>query len=86
MELFIILMIVCLCLGQEDEKIKEEDEEYIDEEEVYDNSITLVMGSPCSGKSTYVRENSKPGDLIWDFDKVHTAISSTDTHQHIETI
>lgn len=32
--------------------------------------ITLVTGAPASGKTTYVRYHSKPGDVIIDLDKI----------------
>ena len=38
--------------------------------------VYLVLGSSCSGKSTYVRSNSDSGDLIFDFDNIHKAISN----------
>ena len=45
-----------------------------DEEE--ERNIYLVMGCSCSGKSTYIRNNAKTGDLIFDFDKFITGLQS----------
>lgn len=32
--------------------------------------LHVITGPPCSGKTTYVRENAKGGDLIVDFDEI----------------
>lgn len=37
--------------------------------------VFIVYGSPLSGKSTYVRENMEPGDLVVDLDAIRAAIS-----------
>ena len=55
----------------------------IDDEE---RNIYLVMGCSCSGKSTYVRSNAKAGDLIFDFDKIHQALTISENHQHNDII
>lgn len=36
--------------------------------------IHIVSGPPCSGKSTYVRENKKPGDVVIDYGLLAEAI------------
>lgn len=33
------------------------------------------MGAPCSGKSTYVRENAKGNDIIVDMDRIALALA-----------
>lgn len=38
--------------------------------------IKLVYGAPCSGKSTYVKENAGEHDFIWDFDKLLMACTN----------
>lgn len=38
--------------------------------------LTVVTGPPCSGKSTYVREHAKPGDIVIDFDVLARALGS----------
>ena len=37
--------------------------------------VTVVCGPPGSGKSTYVKERAKPGDLIVDLDDIWQALS-----------
>ena len=47
-----------------------------------ERNIYLIMGCSCSGKSTYIRNNASPSDLVFDFDKVHQALSISKTHEH----
>ena len=42
--------------------------------------VYLVYGSPCSGKSTYIKEHMKRGDLICDADLLYGAISQQNQH------
>lgn len=42
----------------------------------------VVAGAPCSGKSTFVRAHAQPGDLIYDYDAVHMALSGRASHDH----
>lgn len=42
--------------------------------------ITVVVGPPCAGKSTYVRENAQPNDAVVDFDSLATAFGSGTAH------
>lgn len=44
--------------------------------------ITVVTGPPCSGKSTYVRQHAKPGDIVIDFDIMAQAFGSSAPHDH----
>ncbi len=63
------------------------DDEYDDEESHrFTSNIRIIMGSPCSGKNTFVERNKKDGDIIWDFDGVHTALSGSQSHVHHEHI
>jgi predicted kinase len=32
--------------------------------------ITVVTGPPCGGKSTYIQDNAKDGDIIIDMDRL----------------
>lgn len=43
--------------------------------------IKVVWGAPCSGKSTYVKEHFKAGDLRYDFDELKQCIGMTGTHE-----
>ena len=38
-------------------------------------SITIVTGPPCGGKSTYIAENCKAGDIVVDMDRLALALS-----------
>ena len=42
--------------------------------------IHIVSGPPCAGKSTYVREHAKEGDLRVDYDLIATAFGSVNSH------
>lgn len=42
--------------------------------------VYLIYGSPCSGKSTYINEHMKRGDLICDVDLIYGAISGQNPH------
>lgn len=43
--------------------------------------VYLVYGSPCSGKSTYVQEHFKPGDIVCDVDRLYAALCFNEEHQ-----
>lgn len=47
-------------------------------------TITVVIGPPAGGKSTWVQANAKAGDIIIDFDKlaVALAVPGGDPHDH----
>ncbi len=34
----------------------------------------IVCGKPACGKSTWVRDRAKPGDLVWDFDAISEVV------------
>lgn len=44
--------------------------------------VYLVCGPPCSGKTTYVREHMKPGDLVVDYDDIARRLGSRRQHGH----
>lgn len=44
--------------------------------------LTVITGPPCSGKTTYVRQHSLPGDIVIDFDAIAQAFGSPVTHGH----
>tara|TARA_R110001606_G_scaffold395916_2_gene569111 strand:- start:3464 stop:4870 length:1407 start_codon:yes stop_codon:yes gene_type:complete len=54
--------------------------------ESYNRNIKIVTGSPCSGKNTYVLNNKRKGDIVWDFDKIHSALTGENSHIHLENV
>lgn len=42
--------------------------------------IHVITGPPCAGKSTYVKENAKDGDLRIDYDLIALALGSMKSH------
>lgn len=42
----------------------------------YGASIHCIIGPPCSGKSTYVRQHQQPGDIVLDWDALALAMDS----------
>lgn len=44
----------------------------------FKQNVYLVYGSPCSGKTTFVKENARHDDLILDIDKIWECISNAD--------
>lgn len=42
--------------------------------------IIIVYGSPCSGKTKYVREHAGPNDIIYDYDALIMAMSTRTEH------
>lgn len=43
--------------------------------------IHIICGAPCSGKSSYVKQHAKPGELVIDTDVIAEAIGSGVKHQ-----
>ena len=46
----------------------------------FKQEVFLVYGSPCAGKSTWVKENAEPDDLIVDIDRLWEAICLNDRY------
>ena len=44
--------------------------------------VTVVVGPPCSGKTSHVTELRRPGDLVLDYDALAVALGSPATHTH----
>ena len=44
--------------------------------------ITIVTGPPCGGKSTYVSEHARSGDIIVDMDRIALALTTDDVGHH----
>lgn len=42
--------------------------------------VYLICGAPCSGKSHYIKEHMKDGDIVCDVDDIYSAISGNDPH------
>lgn len=42
--------------------------------------IHVISGPPCAGKSTYVKENAKDGDLRVDYDSIAKALGAKNSH------
>lgn len=47
-------------------------------------ALTIVTGPPAGGKSTWVLQQAKPGDIVVDFDRLAVALTGTggDPHDH----
>lgn len=46
-------------------------------------ALTIVVGPPAAGKSTYVRAHAKPGDIVIDLDAIAAALTTgPPTHDH----
>lgn len=44
--------------------------------------LIVVMGPPCSGKSTWVRQRAKPTDIVIDYDQIAIALSGPRAADH----
>lgn len=44
-------------------------------------AMTVIVGPPCAGKSTYAREHASDGDVVVDFDLMASALGSRDPHR-----
>jgi hypothetical protein len=44
--------------------------------------ITIVTGPPCGGKTTYVKENAKKGDVVIDMDRIALALTTDDIDEY----
>ena len=48
--------------------------------------ITVITGPPCSGKSTYMHQHRRPGDITIDFDDLAQALGSGSRHGHTDDL
>lgn len=44
--------------------------------------LYVITGPPCVGKSTWVRQRAKPGDVVVDLDRIALAMTAEDTPHH----
>ncbi|WMJ84472.1 HK97 family phage prohead protease [Oscillospiraceae bacterium LTW-04] len=44
-------------------------------------TINVIIGPPCSGKSTYVQERIKEGDIVSDYDRIARALTYDKQHK-----
>jgi hypothetical protein len=44
--------------------------------------ITIVTGPPCGGKSTYIKDNARDGDIVIDMDELARALVKGDVNNH----
>lgn len=43
--------------------------------------ISVIVGPPCAGKSTFVARSARPGDVIVDYDAMARALGSDRLHE-----
>ena len=43
--------------------------------------LTVVVGPPCAGKSTYIRRMARAGDVLIDYDALARALGSDRAHE-----
>lgn len=46
-------------------------------------TLYLVTGPPAAGKSTWVREHAKPGDITIDFDALANVLTPAESNEHV---
>lgn len=42
--------------------------------------VSVVYGPPAAGKTTWVESQRRPGDVMWDFDKIKAALTGEPLH------
>ena len=48
--------------------------------------INVVIGAPCSGKSTHINKISNEGDVLIDYDKIAMSIGASASHESKDSI
>lgn len=51
-------------------------------------ALTVIIGPPAAGKTSYVRAHARPGDVVVDYDRIANALTygDTDTHRHAQAV
>ncbi len=50
-------------------------------------ALTIVTGPPAAGKSTWVAQHAKAGDIVIDYDRLANALTvGADTHDHTDPV
>lgn len=44
-------------------------------------AVTVIVGAPCAGKSTYAKEKQTEGSVVVDYDELAKAFGSTKPHE-----
>lgn len=47
----------------------------------FQTTVTVLYGPPAAGKTTYVQQHAKPGDLILDIDSLFDALSAANANE-----
>lgn len=48
--------------------------------------LRVIWGAPCSGKTTYCRENLQGNDVVWDWDAIKRALIYGQDHERVDFI
>jgi ATP-dependent protease ClpP protease subunit len=49
-------------------------------------TVTIVVGPPCAGKSTYIDDQHAPDDVVVDFDRLAQALGSSTEHDPTDDV
>lgn len=50
-------------------------------------ALYVITGPPAGGKTTWVQQHARPGDVVIDLDAIaHALTVGTDTHQHAKPV
>lgn len=48
--------------------------------------LRVIWGAPCSGKTTYCKNNLQGNDVVWDYDQIKRALTYGEDHELIDWI
>lgn len=57
---------------------------FIEESRAYTGKNLIITGAPGSGKTTWAREQMKPGEMIIDLDSIKSSLFGVEFHEQIE--